>query len=47
MLPVKNNENYYLALTIYGKEDKEAAAKEAIANSEVLDILNSIKFEAK
>ena len=47
MLPVSNDQSYYLALTIYGKEDKEEAAKEAIANGEVLDILNSIKFEAK
>ena len=47
ILPVKNNDKYYLELSVYGKEDKEEAAKEAIANSEVLDILNSISFEAK
>ena len=47
MLPVANNEKYYLDLTIYGSEDTEESAKAAIANQEVLDILNSIKFEAK
>ncbi len=47
MLPVKNNDKYYLDLTIYGSEDKEEAAKTAIENQEVLDILNSISFEAK
>ena len=47
ILPVANNEKYYLDLTIYGSEDKEEAAKAAIANQEVLDILNSIVFEAK
>lgn len=47
MLPVKDNDKYYLDLTVYGKEDKEEAAKKAISNKEVLEILNSIKFEAK
>lgn len=47
MLPVANNDKYYLALSIYGKEDNEESAKAAITNTEVLDILNSIKFEAK
>lgn len=47
MLPVANDENYYLNLSIYGSEDKEESAKAAIANEELLEILNSIKFEAK
>ncbi len=47
ILPVANNEKYYLDLTIYGKEDKEESAKAAIENLDLLDILNSIKFEAK
>lgn len=47
ILPVANNEKYYLNLTVYGNEDNEASAKAAIANQEVLDVLNSITFEAK
>ena len=47
ILPVANNEKYYLNLTVYGNEDNEASAKAAIANQDVLDILNSITFEAK
>ena len=47
LLPVKNNEKYYLILTVYGKEDNEQSAKDAINNKEVQDILNSITFEAK
>ena len=47
MLPVANNEEYYLDLTIYGKEDTEESAKEAIANKDLLEILDSIVFEAK
>lgn len=47
MLPVANNEEYYLDLTIYGKEDNEESAKEAIENKELQEILNSIVFEAK
>ena len=47
MLPVENNEKYYLDLTVRGKEDNEESAKKAISNKEVLEILDSIKFEAK
>lgn len=47
ILPVANNEKYYLELSVYGNKDTEEAAKTAIANQEVLDILNSISFEAK
>lgn len=47
MLPVPNNEEYYLNLSVYGSEDKEESAKAAIANQEVIDILNSMTFEAK
>ncbi len=47
LLPVSNNEKYYLELSVYGNEDNEESAKAAIANQDVLDVLNSIKFEAK
>lgn len=47
ILPVANNNKYYLELSIYGTEDTEESAKAAIANQEVIDILNSIAFEAK
>lgn len=47
LLPVKNNEKYYLILTIYGKEDNEQSAKDAMNNKELTDILDSIVFEAK
>ena len=42
ILPVKDSEKYYLVLTVYGKEDNEKSAKEAINNEEVIDILNHI-----
>ena len=41
-LPIEGNKEYFLVLSVYGKEDKEAAAKEAIKNEEVLDVLNHI-----
>ena len=47
LLPVANNEKYYLILEIYGNEDNEESAKAAIANPELLEILNTITFEAK
>lgn len=47
MLPVANNDKYYINLSVSGMEDKEESAKAAIANQEVIDILNSIVFEAK
>lgn len=47
IFPVANDENYYMELSICGKEDKEEAAKKAIDNKELLEILDSIKFEAK
>ena len=47
MLPVANNDKYYLNLSVSGMEDKEESAKAAIANQEVIDILNSMTFEAK
>ena len=47
MLPVANNAKYYLNLSVSGMEDKEESAKAAIANQEVIDILNSMTFEAK
>ena len=43
ILPIKNNKKYFLDLTIYGKEDTDKSAKEAIQNEEVLDVLNNIK----
>ena len=42
VLPVKNNKKYLLILTVYGDKDNEEAAKKAIKNEEVLDILNNI-----
>lgn len=47
ILPVQNNDKYYLNLSVYGNEDNEASAKEAISSQDVIDVLNSIKFEAK
>lgn len=47
IFPVANNEKYYMELSICGKEDTEEAAKKAIKNKELLEILDSIKFEAK
>ena len=47
ILPVANNNKYYLNLTVYGNEDNEESAKAAIANQDLLDILDSITFEAK
>ena len=47
MFPVENNEKYYLELSICGTEDTEEAAKKAISNKELLEILDSIEFEAK
>ena len=41
-LPIEGNKEYVLVLSVYGKEDKEKAAKEAIANEEVIDVLNHI-----
>ena len=43
ILPIEGNKKYFLDLTIYGQDDTEKAAKEAIKNEEVLDILNHIK----
>ena len=42
ILPIKDSDKYYLVLTVYGKEDNEKSAKEAIKNEEVLDVLNHI-----
>lgn len=48
VLPIKNSKTYYLVLTVYGKEDTQKSAKEAIKNEEVLDVLNHItKVSAK
>ena len=48
ILPIKDNKKYYVVLTVYGKEDNEKSAKEAINNEEVIDILNHIsKITAK
>ena len=41
-LPVEGDKEHVLVLSVYGKEDKEAAAKEAIENEEVQDVLNHI-----
>lgn len=42
ILPIKENDKYYLVLTIYGAKDDEESAKTAIKNEEVLDVLNHI-----
>lgn len=47
LIPVENNKEYYLELSVYGKKDTEAAAKEAIKSDEVQDVLNNITFKAK
>ena len=41
-LPIEGDKDHVLVLSVYGKEDKEKAAKEAITNEEVLDVLNHI-----
>lgn len=41
-LPVEGDDEHVLVLSVYGKEDKEKSAKEAIANEEVIDVLNNI-----
>ena len=41
-LPIEGDKDHVLVLSVYGKEDKEAAAKEAIENEEVQDVLNHI-----
>lgn len=43
LLPIEGSKEYFLELSVYGKEDNEKAAKEAIKNEEVLDVLNNIK----
>lgn len=43
LIPVENNKKYLLRLNVYGKEDKEQAAKTAIKSEEVQDVLNNIK----
>jgi len=47
IFPVANNEKYYMELSICGAKDTEEAAKKAMENKELLEILDSIKFEAK
>lgn len=41
-LPIEGDKEHVLVLSVYGKEDKEAAAKEAIESEEVQDVLNHI-----
>ena len=43
LIPVDNNKEYYLDLSVYGKEDTEKAAKAAIKSEVVQDVLNNIK----
>ena len=42
VLPIKGAKEHVLVLTVYGNGDNEKAAKEAINNEEVQDILNHI-----
>ena len=47
-LPIEGSKDYFLVLSVYGKEDNEKSAKEAIKNEEVQDVLNHItKITAK
>lgn len=42
ILPIKGSKDTYLELSVYGKKDTEAAAKEAIKSDEVQDVLNNM-----
>ena len=42
ILPVDGSKDYYVVLTVYGKEDTKKSAKKAINSEEVKDILNHI-----
>lgn len=42
ILPVKGSKDYFVELSVYGKKDTEASAKEAIKSDEVQDVLNNI-----
>lgn len=42
ILPVENNNKYFVVLTVYGDKDNEESTKAAIQNEEVLDVLNHI-----
>ena len=42
LLPIEGSKEYYLDLAVYGKEDNEKSAKEAINSKEVQDVLNNI-----
>ena len=42
LLKVEGSKDYFLELSVYGAKDTEDAAKAAIANEEVLDVLNHI-----
>ncbi len=42
VLPCNDSKEYILSLTVYGNKDTESAAKEAMKNEEVLDVLNNI-----
>lgn len=43
ILPINGNKKYTLNFNIYGKEETEESAKEAIKNEDVLDILNNLQ----
>ena len=42
ILMIKDSKKYYVVLSIYGNQDTEKSAKEAIYSEEVLDVLNNI-----
>ena len=42
MLPCGDSKDYFLTLSVYGAKDTEEAAKTAIQNEELLDVLNNI-----
>ena len=43
IIPVDNNKDYMLVLSVYGAKDTEEAAKAAIKSEEVLGVLENIK----
>lgn len=44
ILPIKENNSYYLCLYVYGKDDNKESAKKAINSEEVIDVLNHISI---
>lgn len=47
LLPIEGDKEHFLNLSVYGKEDTEKSAKEAIKSEEVIDVLNNMTFKGK